>query len=112
MIINEWLNYYEKAEIVEMLKWNRYMYDDHAKRGALPPYKTVGKGLERIFPKKEFWIWAASREVAMKFFLRKCRGFTRRNDICISEIGWTMKRQKGGSTHDQGIPVSLLLSVS
>lgn len=64
MIINEWNNYYEKVEIVEMLGWNRYRYEDSAKKGLLPPYKTVGKGLERIFPKKEFWIWAALKEAA------------------------------------------------
>lgn len=74
MIINEWLNYYEKVEILEMLRWNRYMYDDHAKRGALPPYKTVGNGLERIFPKKEFWIWAASKEVAHEIFPQEMPG--------------------------------------
>ena len=69
MIINEWLNYYEKVEILEMLRWNSYRYDDHVKRGALPPYKTVGKGLERIFPEEMPGIYKTERYLYLRDWL-------------------------------------------
>lgn len=69
MIINDYKSYYDAKEIREILGWNFAEYEKRRRQSSrLPPYKTVGGRSKKIFPKKEFWRWAASKEVAHEIF--------------------------------------------
>lgn len=67
MIINDYKSYYDAKEIREILGWNFAEYEKRRRQSSrLPPYKTVGGRNKKIFPKKEFWRWAALKEAALQ----------------------------------------------
>lgn len=67
MIINDYKSYYDAKEIREILGWNFAEYEKRRRQSSrLPPYKTVGGRNKKIFPKKEFWRWAACKEAALQ----------------------------------------------
>lgn len=71
MVISDWKNYYVGKEIREILGWDFAEYEKRRRSDGVPPYKTVGGRNKKIFPKKEFWRWAASKEVAHEIIPEK-----------------------------------------
>lgn len=67
MIINDYKSYYDAKEIREILGWSFAEYEKRRRQSSrLPPYKIVGGRNKKIFPKKEFWRWAAWKEAALQ----------------------------------------------
>lgn len=67
MIINDYKSYYDAKEIREILGLSFAEYEKQRRQSSrLPPYKTVGGRNKKIFPKKEFWKWAAWKEAALQ----------------------------------------------
>lgn len=67
MIINDYKSYYDAKEIREILGWNFAEYEKRRRQSSrLPALQDSRRTQQKIFPKKEFWRWAAWKEAALQ----------------------------------------------